>query len=157
MSCCRGSIGVKYTTLLELYLGLTKRVAKCSHPLPLSHPTIAGGVFWAICCTKFQVKVSLETATVVRTRSILICNAHPYCLAPFKTKYKRTARAAGGLTHFQALFFEQSNPPLPLSWDDSKACLMVTHSHPWNTKLCENYVQNNSSWLGFLYTYSWKA
>ena len=77
----------------------------------MSHPTIAGRVFWAICCTKFQVKLSLETATVVRTSSILICNAHPYCLAPFKTKYKRTARVAGRLTHFQASFFVQTNTP----------------------------------------------
>ena len=84
----------------------------------LSHPTIAGGVFWAICCTKFQVKLSLETATVVRTSSILTCDAHPYCLAPFKTKFKRTARVAGRLTHFYAFFSCNQIPPA-LSWDDS--------------------------------------
>ena len=71
----------------------------------------AGGGFWAICCTKFQVELSLETATVVRRSSILICNAHPYCLAPFKTKYKRTARVAGRLTHFQASFFVPEDTP----------------------------------------------
>ena len=86
----------------------------------MSHPMIAGGVFWSICCTKFQVKLSLETARAVRTSSILMYNAHPYCLAPFKTKYKHTAHVAGRLTHFHAYFFVKPNTP-PLSWDDSNS------------------------------------
>ena len=40
-----------------------------------------------------------------------MCTAHQYCLAPFKTKYQRTARVAGRLTHFQASFFVQPNTP----------------------------------------------
>ena len=35
----------------------------------------------------------------------------PILFAPFKTKYKRTARVAGRLTHFQAYFLVQPNTP----------------------------------------------
>ena len=106
----------------------------------MTHPTIAGGLFLAICCTKFQVKLSLETATVVRTSSILICNAHPYYyLAPFKTKYKRTARVAGRLTHLQASFFVQPNTP-PLRYRGMTRVSFVPMSVFQRTAPCIPYM-----------------
>ena len=72
------------------------------------------GVFWAISCTKFQVKSALKTATVVRTSSFLTHNARPYCSTPIKTKYKRTAHVSGRQTHVRASFFVQPNYPPPI-------------------------------------------
>ena len=74
-------------------------------------PRYRGGYLGPFIARSFRPNFSLETATVVRTSSILICNANLNCLAPFKTKNNRTARVAGGLTPFQASFFVQPNTP----------------------------------------------